>query len=287
MGIDPQALVNADASLVSRRCWSDPEVYTLEKQAIFGRSWLYLGHESQLREPGDFIQAFMGETPIILARGENHQLHASINSCTHRGLPVCRADHGNAKRFVCPYHNWSYTVSGDLVAIPQERQLKCKPDKSQLGLKQVPRLESWRGLIFGSFREDIEPLEDYLGDMRFYLDAFFDRFPEGIEIVGAPHRWILDANWKLPMENQLGDVNHGPYLHASIIPDSANEEIIKLGHSVVTEPGHGATFRLFPEDAPVGASKASQARLAARNCRTTCARSRHVRRSESGRCGPA
>ncbi len=251
MFADPHQLVNEDASLVSRRCWSDPAVYALEKQAIFGRSWLYLGHESQLKNPGNFIQAFMGETPVILARGDDGALHASVNSCTHRGLPVCRADHGNTKRFVCPYHNWSYTVSGELVAIPQERQLRCKPDKSQLGLKPVPRLESWRGLVFGSFREDIESLEDYLGDMRFYLDAFFDRFEGGVEIVGAPHRWILDANWKLPMENQLGDVNHGPYLHASIIPDSANQEIIDLGYSAVTRPGHGATFRLFPEDAPL------------------------------------
>ena len=249
--VDPLALVNADASLISRRCWSDPAVYSLEKQAIFGKAWLYLGHESQLRSPGDFIQAYMGETPIILARGDQGTLHASINSCTHRGLSVCRADHGNAKRFVCPYHNWSYRVSGELVAIPQERQLAHKPDKSLLGLKPVPRLETWRGLIFGSFNEAIEPLEDYLGDMRFYLEAFIDRFPGGIEIMGAPHRWVIDANWKLPMENQLGDVNHGPYLHATIIPESANEEIVRHGYSVVTSPGHGASFRLMPADAPV------------------------------------
>lgn len=251
MSIDANTLVNPDASLISRRCWSDPAVYELEKRAIFGKAWLFLGHESQIRAPGDFVQAYMCETPIILARGEQGAIHASINSCTHRGLPVCRADHGNTKRFVCPYHNWSYTVAGDLVAIPQERQVCNKPNKSELGLKQVPRLESWNGMIFGSFDAEIESLEDYLGDMRFYLDAFFARFPQGIEFMGAPHRWLIDANWKLPMENQLGDVNHGPFLHATIIPDAANEEIINCGHSVVTRPGHGATFRLMPEDTPV------------------------------------
>ena len=120
MTVNVHELVNADASLVSRRCWTDPEVYALEKQYIFGKAWLFLGHESQIKNPGDFVQAYMCETPIILARDENGKICATINSCTHRGLPVCRADHGNAKRFVCPYHNWSYKVSGELVAIPRD-----------------------------------------------------------------------------------------------------------------------------------------------------------------------
>lgn len=89
-------------------------------------------------------------------------------------------------------------------------------------------------------------LEDYLGDMRFYLDVFLGRFPNGIEFMGAPHRWVLDANWKLPVENQLGDVNHGAFLHSAIIPREAQDRIEELGHSVVTTPGHGATFRLMP-----------------------------------------
>jgi phenylpropionate dioxygenase-like ring-hydroxylating dioxygenase large terminal subunit len=244
-------LVNEDASLISRRCWSDAGIYALEKRAIFGKSWLFLGHESQIRSPGDFVQAYMCETPIILSRGLDGGIYANINSCTHRGLPVCRADHGNTKRFVCPYHNWSYSIEGNLVTIPQESEVCLKPDKSQLGLKRVPRVDVWRGMIFGSFNEHIVPLDEYLGDMRFYLDAFFDRFPSGIEFMGAPHRWMLNANWKLPMENQLGDVNHGAFLHSAIIPRQAQDVIEKLGHSVVTAPGHGATFRLMQEDAPV------------------------------------
>ncbi|GHD30728.1 aromatic ring-hydroxylating oxygenase subunit alpha [Halioglobus pacificus] len=244
-----QALVSDDASWVSRKCWSDPAVYQREKAAIFGRNWLFLGHESQISAPGDFVQAYMGETPIILARDEAGDITACVNSCSHRGLPVCRADHGNARRFVCPYHNWSYTVGGDLVTIPQEKALAQQPDKSLLGLKRVPRVESWQGMIFGCFDPDIMPLDAYLGDMRFYLDAFFDRFPGGVEFLGAPHRWLIDANWKLPVENQLGDVNHGPFLHSAIIPREAQDAIEALGYSVVTEPGHGATLRLMPEDA--------------------------------------
>ena len=95
-------IVNDDATLISRRAWSDPEIYALEKKGIFGKSWLFLGHESQIPNPGDFVQAFMCETPIILSRGEAREIYANINSCTHRGLPVCRADHGNTTKCVCP-----------------------------------------------------------------------------------------------------------------------------------------------------------------------------------------
>jgi phenylpropionate dioxygenase-like ring-hydroxylating dioxygenase large terminal subunit len=111
-------LVNADATLIGRRAWSDPGIYELEKQGIFGKSWLFLAHESQVPNPGDFVQAYMCETPIIVARGADGKVHANINSCTHRGLPICRADHGNAKSFVCPYHNWNFSVEGKLQAIP-------------------------------------------------------------------------------------------------------------------------------------------------------------------------
>jgi len=229
MSLKISELVNADASLIGRRCWSSQAVYELEKKAIFGRAWLFLGHESQIKNPGDFVQAYMCETPIILSRGQDGGVYANINSCTHRGLQVCRADHGNTKRFICPYHSWSYSVEGELVAIPQEKEVRNQPDKD----------------------EAIIPLEDYLGDMRFYLDAFFERFPAGIEFMGAPHRWVINANWKLPVENQLGDVNHGAFLHAAIIPREAQDTIAELGYSVVTEPGHGATFRIMPEDSPV------------------------------------
>ena len=136
-------VVNEDATLISRRAWSDPAIYELEKKGIFGKAWLFLGHESQIRNPGDFVQAYMCETPIILSRGQDGGVHANVNSCTHRGLPVCRAGHGNTKKFVCPYHNWTYDVSGKLVTIPQERHLQKRPNKSQLGLKRVPRVEAW------------------------------------------------------------------------------------------------------------------------------------------------
>ncbi len=248
--VDLDRCVSADGSEVFRRVFADEAVFGLERDYIFGTSWLYLCHESQLINAGDFITTYMADTPIIVARGEDNKIHASVNSCSHRGLPVCRSDSGNAKRFVCPYHSWSYAVSGELVTIPQERHTCNGRERASLGLKAVPRLESYRGLIFGSFNEGIESLEDYLGDMRFYLDSYFNRFPQGVEVLGEPHKWRLRANWKLPVENQLGDVAHGPYLHATLLADSpAVPEIDNYGYSCVPRPGHGAAVRLMPEDA--------------------------------------
>lgn len=245
------SLVSDDGRWISRRVFTDEDIYRHEKQRIFGRSWLYLAHESQLRNSGDFVTAFMGETPVIVARDNNGIIRVSINSCSHRGLPVCRIDAGNAKRFVCPYHNWAYDIDGSLVAIPQQRKTSCEADMSLLGLKAVPRVERYAGLIFGSFNRNIEALEDYLGDMRFYLDNYFGRFPGGVEVIGAPHKWRLQANWKLPVENQLGDVGHAPYLHATMIGDSpATTEIENFGFNVVPKPGHGAAIRLLPPQTP-------------------------------------
>lgn len=243
------ALVSDDACHVSRQVFTHEQVYAWEKVHIFGRNWLYLCHESQIPNTGDFVTAYMGETPVIVARGADGGIHVNVNSCTHRGVPVCRTDQGNAKRFVCPYHNWSYTVEGELAALPQERKVECKPDKAALGLNKVPRIASYEGLVFGSFNVDIESLDDYLGDMKFYLDTYFKRFPGGVEVVGAPHKWALQANWKLPVENQLGDVGHGPFLHGTLLAGTpAAEELEDYGVNTVTAPGHGAAVRYMPAD---------------------------------------
>lgn len=250
MTIDFNTLVSKDANRISRRVFTDTDIYAQEKQHIFGRNWLYLCHDSQLKNPGDFITTYMGETPVIVAKADDGKVYASVNSCRHRGLPVCRSDKGNTKRFVCPYHNWSYDVDGTLVAVPQERKV-CKPlEKETLGLKRVPRIDNYEGLIFGSFNPLIESLSDHLGDMKFYLDTYFKRFPGGVEVIGAPHKWQIKANWKLPVENQLGDVGHGPFLHGTLLAGTpAAQELEDYGHNVVPKPGHGAALRLMPEDA--------------------------------------
>jgi phenylpropionate dioxygenase-like ring-hydroxylating dioxygenase large terminal subunit len=226
-------LVTEDGCYVGRKVFTDPDVYSAEKRMIFGKSWLFLAHESQLPDLGDFITTTMAETPVIVARGADGAIYAHANSCSHRGLPVCRADFGNTKGFVCPYRAWTYSVAGELLAVPQERRVG-RIDKSRLGLPPVPRVETYRGFVFGSFAPQIESLADYLGDMRFYIDVYLDRFPAGVEVIGPPHKWLLSANWKLPYENQLGDLGHGAYLHGALAgPNEAFSEAETYGLGMV------------------------------------------------------
>ena len=124
----------------------------------------------------------------------------------------------------------------------------------------MPRVESYEGLIFGSFNSEVAPLDQYLGNMRFYLDNYFARFAGGVEVISAPHKWRLAANWKLPVENQLGDVGHGPFLHGAILGGSdAVAEIEAYGFNMVPEPGHGAAMRRALAARPAGLGLAGAA----------------------------
>lgn len=156
---------------------------------------------------------------------------------------------GNTNRFTCPYHNWTFGVAGELLAVPQSRLLDHPVDKASLGLPKVARVETVFGLIFGCLDPEVESLDDYLGDMKFYLESFFDRFPGGLEVIGPPHKWLISANWKLPVENQLGDIGHAPYLHGSSTgaAPEAIKEIEDYGLTVVPSAGHSAALRFLPE----------------------------------------
>ncbi|MCB2062260.1 MAG: aromatic ring-hydroxylating dioxygenase subunit alpha [Novosphingobium sp.] len=239
------SLVNEEGSRVSRRLFADEAVFEAELEQVFGKSWLFLGHESQVPRPGDFFRTRMGDESIILIRGNDGEVRAFLNSCRHRGLPICRQDKGNAKAFVCPYHAWTYASDGSLRGVP--RQSQSYPDgldKSKLGLVPVAHMANHRGLIFGSFDPDIIPLEDYLGDMAWYLDCHLARAPGGTEVLGL-QRWEIDCNWKMPAENQIGDVCHGPFSHVSLfeaaggIDQPAVTSVVDNGVNVAVPNGHG------------------------------------------------
>ena len=142
-------LVNEDASLISRRCWSDQRVYELEKRGIFGRAWLFLGHESQIPNPGDFVQAYMCETPVILSRGEDGKVYANVNSCTHRGTRLLDGEgSGYSPAFTCPFHGWSWEVDGAIRNIPGRWDFPhvCH-EKHDL---QRVKCERWGGFVLRS-----------------------------------------------------------------------------------------------------------------------------------------
>ena len=118
-----KALVNSENGEISREIFVNHDFYRQELEQIFGRAWLYIGHESQVKKPGDFFVSKMGEESVILCRDRGGKIHVFLNSCRHRGMKVCRYDEGNTTNFICPYHAWSYSTDGKLVGVQNHENL--------------------------------------------------------------------------------------------------------------------------------------------------------------------
>jgi p-cumate 2,3-dioxygenase alpha subunit len=188
---------------VHRSVFVSPEILELERRNVFDHSWLYVGHESEVRTPGDFVARDVGGRPLIMIRGTDGQLRVLINSCTHRGAQVCRESCGNAKTFQCFYHAWTFNNQGDLVGVPDAAGYGGWFRKEELGLKQPPRIANYRGLIFTSFDSAIEDLADYLAGAKEVLDTILDQAEDGMQIAAGTQSYSFRANWKLLVENSI------------------------------------------------------------------------------------
>ncbi|HXG35849.1 MAG TPA: Rieske 2Fe-2S domain-containing protein, partial [Dehalococcoidia bacterium] len=256
MAVDIEPLVDWRNGLVSRRIFIDREIYELELERIFARCWLVLCHESQIPNPGDFFSTYMGEDPVIVIRDSAGKINAFINSCRHRGMKVCRADQGNAASFTCSYHGWTYGNDGKLIGVPSFQDAYFEElDLEQWGLVPVAQVDSYKGLIFGTFDPEAESLQDYLGDYAFYLDLLVDRLPGGSEIVGGAHKWIMPCNWKFAADNFVGDGYHIPSTHMSPFLtgiggtiQGVRELVGSPRFSVSTENGHGINIIEAPDN---------------------------------------
>ena len=197
--------------------FNNHDLHQLELERIFGSNWIFMAHESEIPNPGDYVARSIGEDPFIVVRGDDGTVRVLFDSCRHRGARVCLADKGNTKSFFCPYHGWMYKNTGELSGVPNIRTAYKALDIKKWGLLPVPRMEQHRGLIFASINPDIRPLSEHLGDYRWYLDLNLAACPDGMEVIGEPHRWFIDADWKSGSDNFAGDSYHTQTLHQSIV----------------------------------------------------------------------
>lgn len=204
------SLVRTDR--VSGRIYREPEIFAEEMERIFYRGWVFLAHETEIPNPGDYKTARIGRQPVILNRTSTGDIHVMLNRCRHRGISVCDERLGNAKRFECPYHAWVYDENGRLVAVPFRTGYPKEFGVEQLGLIHVPVVDSYNGFIFASFSEDVPSLIEHLGNSRPYLDEFARRGGAGLQVMPTYYQNVFPGNWKLQMENSV-DFYHVGFVH--------------------------------------------------------------------------
>lgn len=237
---DWDALVHEDR--VHRSIYTDPRIFELEMTRIFGAVWVYLAHESQVPRNDDFVAARLGLRPIILVRDSQGDLRALFNRCTHRGARVCREERGSARTFQCPYHGWSYFNSGRLRGVPWPDGYACDFKDGTYNLAQVPRVESYRGFIFGTLNPEAPALKEYLGGAARPIDEWLERNPGGRVAVAEANRLKFKGNWKLAYDN-AADGYHVMFSHRSLLETENREQ---------ADPTKGMSFYMGkPDEAPM------------------------------------
>lgn len=218
MDLDPSELVRETGGtfLVHTSAYTDPGVYDREMRRIFESSWIYVAHESQLPEVGDYVTTAAGTQPLIVSRAEDGRIHVLLNRCRHRGSVVCRLERGHSHHFRCPYHSWVYRNDGSLIGVAQQSGYPAV-DREALGLVPAAAVGVYRGLVFASIEPPRIPLEERLRAVAPYIDLWVERSPTGeIRATTHAHKFHYEGNWKLQMENG-SDGYHGNYVHESFM----------------------------------------------------------------------
>ena len=207
-------------SRIPFKTYTDDEIYKLELERFFYKAhWCYVGLEAEVPKVGDFKRTVVGERSVIMTRSAEDEISVVENVCAHRGMRFCRERHGQVKDFVCPYHQWSYTLKGDLQGVPFRRGVKqdgkvnggmpadfATADHGLTTLKVARR----GGVVFASFDQNVQPFEDFLGpEILGYFDRLFNGRP--LKILGY-NRQRIPGNWKLMQEN-IKDPYHPGLLH--------------------------------------------------------------------------
>ena len=234
---------------VSRTLMTSQDVFQAERAALFDHCWLYVGHDSEIPRPGDFVRRGVGGRPLIFLRDSAGTVRMHFNTCTHRGATLCREDAGNTRLFQCFYHAWSFDTTGKLVVTPGAEGYGPRFPRDSYNLVAPARIDSYRGLWFVNYDAEAMDLREYLAGATEYLDLVLDQAEEGMRIVKGAHLYSVKSNWKLMVENSI-DGYHAPTVHATYVDfvkdsgggqrktalASGNAVDLGNGHAVIESP---------------------------------------------------
>ncbi len=209
-------MVDAETGLVDRRIFSDQSIYELELEQIFARAWLFMCHESQIPNAGDFFMTFMGEDRVIVVRDIEGNAQVLLNSCRHRGNAICRAEEGHATSFMCTYHGWTYDLKGALVGVPGFKEVYHEElDREIWGLIKAAQVDVYKGFVFATMDGEASSLFEFLGEVgRLSLDVTVAR--GNLQMAPGIQKYTIPCNWKLATDN-VWDFYHAALTHASSI----------------------------------------------------------------------
>lgn len=195
--------------------YTDPSIFVDELRKIWHKTWVFVGHDSEVPQPNDYVRKQFADQDVVMTRDKDGELHLLINRCAHRGLQVCTDRSGNSSSFRCPYHGWTYRNTGDLLGYPYPQGYGGK-NKLALSMGKVPRVASYHGFVFGSLAADGPSLEEHLGAAKGEIDRLVGLSPEGqVSLDAGWLRHRTRANWKLLAENET-DGYHPQFVHGSI-----------------------------------------------------------------------
>ncbi|CAN5588324.1 aromatic ring-hydroxylating dioxygenase subunit alpha [soil metagenome] len=230
--------------------YTDPAIFEQEMDSIFNNTWVWVAHVSELPEAGSYKTHWVGRQPVIVVRDRNMGLRVLLNRCRHRAATVCEEKKGKTAAFVCPYHGWGYGLDGALRGVPHKDSYADILNKGELGLVSL-RVEEYAGMVFATFKDDIQPLVDHLGNAKKWMDLFMKQGGGYPVKVAGEHRFRFPGNWKIQLENTT-DAYHFPLIHKSFLKsvDKQTEDMLNFvdGKGFVEDLGNGHSVMVMIPD---------------------------------------
>jgi phenylpropionate dioxygenase-like ring-hydroxylating dioxygenase large terminal subunit len=223
--------------------YTDPEVFEWELEQIWACEWIFVGHDSQVPEPGDYVKTWIGRQPAVMTRDKSGAIHVLLNRCAHRGAQVCDQAQGNSSVFRCPYHGWTFSNTGALLGYPYNSGYGGTVKKSEMGLGRA-MVATYRGFVFARLTEEGPTLEEHLGLAAEGIDRFVEFSPVGeLQMSAGFIKHDVRANWKILLENET-DGYHPGFVHSSIfsvVPTNLTDIFAESSLTEVRDLGNGHT----------------------------------------------